>query len=178
MTQFKKINNEVFYTQDTITQINQKDISFLKANIKNTEKKRIRLCTHMNEQENLQEMFIALSKETYIRPHKHLNKAESLHVLEGEADVVFFDEKGKITKIISLSKNLSKHYFYYRINEPTYHTFIVKSDIFIFHETTHGPFNKSETLYAPWSPQEKDFKKIHQFVSDLKESAKTFEGSL
>ena len=36
MTQFKKINNEVFYTQDTITQINQKDISFLKdpSNVK------------------------------------------------------------------------------------------------------------------------------------------------
>ena len=45
-------------------------------------------------------MFIALSDETYIRPHKHLNKSESLHVLEGSADVVFFDEKGKITKII------------------------------------------------------------------------------
>ena len=33
MTQFKKINNEVFYTQDSITQINQEDISFLKDNI-------------------------------------------------------------------------------------------------------------------------------------------------
>ena len=40
MTQFKKINNEVFYTKNTITQINEEDISFLKTNIKNTEKKR------------------------------------------------------------------------------------------------------------------------------------------
>ena len=46
MTQFKKINNEVFYTQNTITQINQEDISFLKDNIKYADKKRIRLCTH------------------------------------------------------------------------------------------------------------------------------------
>ena len=174
MIKFKKINNEVFYTQNTITQINEEDISFLKANIKNTEKKRIRLCTHLNEQENLQEMFIALSNETYIRPHKHLNKSESLHVLEGHADVVFFSDIGKITKIISLSKELSKSCFYYRISEPTYHTFIVKSDIFIFHETTLGPFKKSDTLYAPWSPKEKDFSKITKFVLELNESVKTF----
>jgi len=176
MTKFKKINNEVFYTQNTITKINEQDISFLKANIKNTKKKRIRLCTHLNEQENLQEMFIALSNETYIRPHKHLNKSESLHVLEGDADVVFFNDNGKINKIISLSKNLSKSYFYYRISEPTYHTFIVKSKIFIFHETTHGPFRKSDTLYAPWSPKENDFSKITKFVLELNESVKTFIG--
>ena len=94
MTQFKKINNEVFYTEKTITEIKTEDISFLKSNVKNTQKKRIRICTHLNEKEGLQEMFIALSDKTYIRPHKHLNKSESLHVLEGSADVVFFDEEG------------------------------------------------------------------------------------
>lgn len=176
MTQFKKINNEVFYTKNTITQINEEDISFLKTNIKNTEKKRIRLCAHLNEQDNLQEMFIALSNETYIRPHKHLNKSESLHVLEGSAEVIFFDDFGKITKIISLSKNSSKSYFYYRISEPMYHTFIINSDIFIFHETTQGPFKKSDTLYAPWSPKEIEMDKVAKFVSELKKSAKVFKG--
>jgi len=175
MTQFKKINNEVFYTKNTITQINEKDISFLKTNIKNTEKRRIRLCTHLNEQDSLQEMFIALSNETYIRPHKHLNKPESLHVLEGSADVIFFDDIGKIVKIVSLSKNSSKSCFYYRISEPMYHTFIINSDIFIFHETTQGPFKKSDTLYAPWSPKEIEMDKIVKFVSELKKSAKAFK---
>ena len=176
MTQFKKISNEVFYTKNTITQINENDISFLKANIKNTERKRIRLCSHLNEQDSLQEMFVALTNETYIRPHKHLNKSESLHVLEGSADVVFFDDSGKITKIISLSETSSKSCFYYRISEPMYHTFIVKSDIFIFHESTQGPFRKSDTIYAPWSPKEIDYDKIAKFVSKLKESVKTFKG--
>ena len=176
MIQFKKINNEVFYTKKKISQIKDSDIAFLKDNIKNTEKKRIRLCTHMNKQDDLQEMFIALSNKTYIRPHKHLNKSESLHVLEGSADVVFFNNTGKITKIIPLSDTSSKSCFYYRISEPMYHTFIVKSDIFIFHETTQGPFRKSDTIYAPWSPKEIDYDKIAKFVSKLKESAKTFKG--
>ena len=66
--------------------------------------------------------------------------------------------------------------FYYRINEPIYHTFIIKSKIFIFHETTQGPFRKFDTMYAPWSPKEIDYDKIAKFVSKLKESAKTFKG--
>ena len=103
MNQFKKINNEVFFTEKTITKIEDVDIKFLKANVKNTEKKRIRLCTHLSEEDKLQEMFILLSKETYIRPHKHLKKSESLHVQEGLADVVFFDDKSNITKIIFIT---------------------------------------------------------------------------
>ena len=38
MTQFKKINNEVFYTNKTIAQIENSDIAFLKAK-KNRKKK-------------------------------------------------------------------------------------------------------------------------------------------
>ena len=93
---FRKINNEVFYTQKLFTKINGNDIKFLKNNVKHAGKKRIRICTHIDEEEILQEMFIVLSKETYIRPHKHLNKSESLHVLEGTADVIFFNDDGKV----------------------------------------------------------------------------------
>ena len=39
MKKFKKINNEVFYTEKKISQIKASDIAFLKDNIKNTEKK-------------------------------------------------------------------------------------------------------------------------------------------
>ena len=175
MFQFKKKNNEVFYTSKTIAQIENSDIEFLKDNVKKTKRKRIRLCTHMDEKDNTQEMFIALSKETYIRPHKHLNKPESLHVLEGSADAVFFDDEGNIKKIIQLSNSSSKSCFYYRINEPTYHTFIINSDVFIFHETTQGPFKKNDSLNAPWSPEESDLDKIEDFVLKLKKSVKTFK---
>ena len=68
MNQFKKINNEVFFTEKTITKIKDEDIKFLKTNVKNTEKKRIRLCTHLSEEDKLQEMFILLSKEFIFFP--------------------------------------------------------------------------------------------------------------
>mgnify|MGYP001468463522 CR=1 FL=1 len=52
--------------------------------------------------------------------------------------------------IYQLSDSSSKGCFYYRVDEPTYHTFIIKSDYFIFHETTQGPFKRADTIYAPW----------------------------
>ena len=61
MKKFKKINNEVFYTNKTIAQIENSDIAFLKANLKKTERKRIRLCTHLNDKDKTQEMFIEVS---------------------------------------------------------------------------------------------------------------------
>ena len=99
MKNLKKINSEVFYTKSSeISFIDKNYIKFLKKKVHETKNKRARICLHKNEKDRLHEMIIILSKETYIRPHKHLNKAESLHVIEGTADVIFFNNKGKVTK--------------------------------------------------------------------------------
>ncbi len=174
MKNFKKINDQVFYTKSTITSISHDEISFLKLNADKSVKKRIRICTHLNEKDNLQEMFVALSKKTYIRPHRHHNKSESLHVIYGSADVIFFDDNGNINKIISLSKDSPNSFFYYRVDKPIYHTFVIKSDCFIFHETTQGPFKKIDTEYAPWSPKENENDKIIIFNAQIKQKMEYF----
>ena len=56
---------------------------------------------------------LILSNKTYIRPHKHYNKSESLHVIYGSADVIFFDDVGNIIKVINLSKESPKFTFPY-----------------------------------------------------------------
>ena len=105
MKNFKKINSNIFYTKSSeISFIDKNYIKFLKKKVHETKNKRARICLHKNEKDRLHEMIIILSKETYIRPHKHLNKAESLHVIEGTADVIFFNNKGKVTKKVRLNK--------------------------------------------------------------------------
>ena len=105
MKNLKKINSEVFYTKSSeISFINKSYINFLKKKVLQTKSKRARICLHKNEKDKLHEMIIILSKETYIRPHKHLDKAESLHVIDGVADVIFFNSNGKVTKKVRLSK--------------------------------------------------------------------------
>ena len=118
---------------------------------------------------------LLFQKKTYIRPHKHINKSESLHVIEGSAEVVFFDDKGKIKKIISLSNLSSGSCFYYRIDKPIFHTFLVKSNLFIFHEVTQGPFKKSETIYPYWAPEEKNYAEVKKFALKLKKSIRLFK---
>jgi len=174
MKDFIKVSNEVYYADTPIIKIENHDMVFLKNHVKDTEKKRIRICTHLNEQDSLHEMFIVLSKETYIRPHKHFDKSESLHVIEGSADVVFFNDEGIIIDIFSLSHYSPQSSFYYRINKPIYHTLVVNTDYFIFHETTKGPFNKSDTRIAPWSPEEKNNIEVKRFMLTLNQSIKNF----
>ncbi len=166
----KEINKEVFSADETIVAVGQIEIDLLKKKLSDTERKRIRLCSHKDVTDKLHEMFIVLSKETYIRPHKHLNKAESLHVIEGSADAVFFDEKGNITKVMPLSDYSSGKPFYYRIEEPCYHTLCIRSDFLVFHEATQGPFQRSDTVFAPWSPAEDDNDGRAEFTRNLSDT--------
>lgn len=165
MKNLKKINSEVFYTKSSMTSfINKSYINFLKKKVLQTKSKRARICLHKNEKDRLHEMVIILSKETYIRPHKHLNKAESLHVIDGAADVIFFNNKGKVTKKVRLSK---KKNFFYRLSISKYHTFKIKTKNFIFHETTEGPLIRNKTVYAKWSPEENNLKRAKEYINSL-----------
>ncbi len=164
---YRAINKEVFYLADQLVQVGKQEIDFLKKRVDNTEKKRVRLCAHRNEGDNIHEMIILLDKETYIRPAKHIGKAESLHVVEGRADAVFFDETGKVSSVIQMGDPSTGLKFYYRIGDPVYHTLIVRSDYFIFHETTGGPFNRADTVFAPWSPEESDGQAANNYKDRL-----------
>ncbi|MBC8232339.1 cupin fold metalloprotein, WbuC family [bacterium] len=167
MMQTKEISKEVFYADEPLVNVGGQDIEFLKARVGNTERKRIRLCAHKDVEDNLHEMFIVLSEETYIRPHKHLSKAESLHIVEGDADAVFFDERGSITHVITLGDYSSGRRFYYRVDVPVYHTLLIRSDPFIFHETTQGPFRRSDTAFPLWAPEESDVVAAREYMERL-----------
>ena len=55
-----------------------------------------------------------------------------------------------------------------------YHTLVVKSDIFIFHETTNGPLIRSNTIEAIWAPNENDVKQTEKYMFNLKKKIKSF----
>ena len=63
-------------------------------------RERVRLCTHQSVEDAVHEMLIVHIKGTYIRPHKHPNKSESFHIIEGNLDVVVFDDAGDLLEVI------------------------------------------------------------------------------
>ena len=169
MIRTKQVDKAVFYADEAPVNVGSQEIEFLRARVGDTDLKRIRLCAHADVQDALHEMFIVLAKETYIRPAKHLGKAESLLVIEGAADAVFFDEEGGVTRVIPLGDYASGQRFYYRISEPVYHTLLIRSDSFIFHEATRGPFQPSDTVFAPWSPPEENAAAARVYMDHLSE---------
>ncbi len=163
----RKINDEVFYFEDPIVLMGRREIQFLKEKVGSNERRRIRLCAHGSTEDPVHEMFVTLTKESYIRPHKHLAKSESFHVIEGSMDLVVFDEEGEVTGAIPLGAYPTGGEFYHRFAGPSFHTLLIRSNILVFHETTSGPFKKSDTLFAPWSPEEHDQRAAQQFMDVL-----------
>ena len=153
---FKQFNKEVLYTDEALTKISKADIDVLKQKALANTHKRIRLCAHTNVNDPLHEMLIIHVKDTYVPPHKHLHKSESLYVIEGCVDVVILDDQGKVQEVVPMGDYASGRIFYYRMETSLYHTLLIKSEFLVFHEVTKGPFNRSDTVFAPWAPQESD----------------------
>ena len=162
-----EVNEEVLYTLDSITKINKGDLEFLKAKAASNHRKRIRLCVHPDVEDGLHEMLIIHTKGNYVRPHKHTNKSESFHIIEGELKVIIFDEKGTVLEILKMGSFRTEKTFFFRISENHYHTIIITSDCAVIHETTNGPFKKEETIFAPWAPEEDDYDSQGKFFNKL-----------
>ncbi len=167
MHAFSEESAEVLYTNTDITSLTESDMEYLKERARQSPRQRCRLCTHVTPSSSLHEMLIVHAKGSYIRPHKHANKVESHHIIEGLATAVLFDDAGGVLQTINLGPHSSGHSFYYRMPADQFHTLIIMSDWFIFHETTTGPFDRSKTIFAPWSPDESDHQGIDKFLTCL-----------
>ena len=151
---FRELNEEVLVSKTPISAVTRADIEALKARALQNARRRIRLCAHQSVEDKVHEMLIVHTKNTYVRPHRHLGKSESFHIIEGELDVVMFREDGSVETVIEMGEINTNKRFYFRLSDSLYHTVVIRSDIAVFHETTNGPFHKIDTVFAPWSSQE------------------------
>lgn len=162
-----KKSEEVYYATDDIVTFSQSHIDFLKSNMHNSKTGRIRICAHKSPDDRIHEMLIVFDNKSYIRPHKHIGKTESFHIIEGSIDVVLFDEKGSVTGVIKLDSQDPASHLFYRLTSPQFHTVLINSDHAVMIETTDGPFNKEDSVFAPWSPGDKDIA-VSDYVKELK----------
>ena len=166
----KLLNEEVFYAKEQTVKVGYQDIKFLKDHAYSNKRKRARLCSHRDLEDQIHEMFIIHTKNSYIRPHKHINKTESFHVIEGSVDVVIYNDDGSIMEIMAMGEYGTERIFFCRLSDPFFHTIRILSDYLVFHETTNGPFEKSNTLFAPWTPEESDKTGVKIFMNRLERS--------
>ncbi|MBN2052413.1 WbuC family cupin fold metalloprotein [Candidatus Woesearchaeota archaeon] len=174
MLNLRKHNDEVFYAEEDVVKIGKEELDFLREKIKSAPNKRVRICAHSSPDDSVHEMIIMLDKNSYIRPHKHLGKTESFHIIEGSADIIIFDDKGKIAEIVQMGDSKSGKKFYYRLNKPLFHTLLINSEYLMLHETTNGPFKKGDSEMPEWAPDANDKEAAGKYVEGLMKEAKKF----
>lgn len=167
----KKITEEVYLATEDVVRLDQRCVEFIKEKALSNPKGRARICAHKNAEDNLHEMIIAISSSSYIRPHRHHNKIESFHLIEGRADVVILNENGKIEDLVKLGKDYN---FYYRLSTPHFHTLIIRSPLLVIHEITNGPFNVDASSYAEFSPSEGNKLESMEYMSHLKQQVDSY----
>ena len=160
---------EVFVSEEHLVKVDFALLDQIKAQAMRTPRQRARLCAHLDTKDRLHEMFIVMARDIYVRPHKHLGKSESFHVIQGAADIVFFDENGMVEEFFRIGDVASGKVFYFRNDEARYHTQIITSESLVVHEITNGPFNRAETVFAPWAPEETNLPDVRDYMNKLKQ---------
>jgi cupin fold WbuC family metalloprotein len=161
MIRIHKESDEVLYPEEDIVVLKAEDLQELKRLAMLNPRHRIRICAHRSPSDRLHEMFIVHAKDCYVRPHKHIDKAESMAILEGEVDVILFNDDGSISRTISMGDLHSGKLFYYRLSEPIYHMLVIRTDFLVFHENTEGPFLREKTVFPDWSPVDNPIEVTH-----------------
>ena len=169
MKKFREFSESVLFVDSGLVTVGPDEITMLVDRVKRNKLGRVRLCAHRGTEDQLHEMFIAIRGNSYIRPHRHVGKSESFHVIDGAVDVVLFDSTGKITEINSLAASGTGANFYHRLSDPLFHTLLVKSEYLVIHEITNGPFQKDQTQYADWAPEENDVAKSKEYMVFIQE---------
>jgi cupin fold WbuC family metalloprotein len=152
MGKIRKISEEVEFNAEERFFLDRTSIEKLKKNALQSKTKKYRTCIHFSESDKVHEMVIVHAHNTYVRPHKHLTRLESLQVIEGRAAVIIFNDEGEVSKIASLGDIQSGLPFFYCFRNPVFHALVVESEFLVFKETTSGPFSKADTIYPIWAP--------------------------
>jgi cupin fold WbuC family metalloprotein len=164
------VDDGVFCVHSGKPRLVRSDVVFLKSVASGNNRRRSRICLHPDRRDLIHEMIIALDEQTYVRPHKHLHKSESFHVMEGYGKLILFDDEGCIDEVVDLGDYASGRTFFYRMNDSQVHCVLVCSDSLLLHETTNGPFDRRDTSFPDWAPDEDDTPGQAAFLAQLRKS--------
>ena len=164
-----KSNSEVEINQNSLLIIDKSFVERISNLAKENSSGKYRTCIHASNNDNVHEMLIAHTSNTYVRPHKHRVNGESLQFIEGEAVAIIFEDNGTIEKAFKVGCYDTNNSFYYSMSSAKYHMLIIQSGILIFKETVTGPFIRDDTIFPDWAPNGDDRDETNKYLSELME---------
>lgn len=110
---------------------------------------------HEAPEANVQRLAVKLKRGTYIRPHRHKVRWELGITLQGEMDLVLFNEDGLLTERVRMAPNGST--LLVELPAAQWHSYVCVSETATFFEVKEGPYDPATSSeFAPWSPPEGD----------------------
>ncbi|WP_413208129.1 WbuC family cupin fold metalloprotein [Rhodospirillum sp. A1_3_36] len=164
---FHQAAPEVFYAKNEFGVAQPGAVALIKRIASASPRKRCRICFHPDQDAAAQEMLIAMHHSSYVRPHRHFGKTETLTVLEGRATALLFDDRSNVTERLPMGPYGSGRAFFYRMPTGVFHTLLFESEWLIYLETTTGPFDPEKSEGAPWAPPESDFAAGTAYIGTL-----------
>jgi cupin fold WbuC family metalloprotein len=108
---------------------------------------------HTSNADLVQRFFVAASRGTYFRPHRHSTRAELAFVIRGQFDVLTFDGAGVVTARYRVGPGTGNLGF--ETPQGTWHTLLVTTEDALFLEVKEGPYDPATlSEFAPWAPAE------------------------
>ena len=129
--------------------VTQALINELKEISKQNKNSNARLCLHDSPGESLHDMIILEWRDKKCRkPHKHLEKDETVQMIEGKMKVFTFSETGELIEEHLLEP---KNNFIFRTKKGQYTIYLPLTEHAIYRETKQGPFQQQDNVFPSWS---------------------------
>src|SRR5581483_11829649 len=110
---------------------------------------------HEAPESNVQRLAVKLRRGTYIRPHRHKSRWELGITLQGEMDLVLFNDDGLLTERVRMAPGGST--LLMELPAGQWHSYVCVSETATFFEVKEGPYDPaSSSEFAPWAPAEGD----------------------
>lgn len=121
---------------------------------------------HASMDEPVHRMLNALEPDTYLPPHRHVDKEETYLLLRGSMWVIFYDNYGNVTDKVLLNPLEGKYGL--EIPSGTWHSIIVLESGTVIFEIKKGPYSPlpPEDI-ASWAPAPSDVKGAEAFMNKM-----------
>ena len=169
--ELREVAAGIYYTGRSLVAVDQDTIGVLKDAARSLPVKRARLCAHPDPACDQHDMLIVSHRDTYVAPHRHLTKSETMLVLEGEADAYLFDEAGSLDSVLPMGSMGSGRTFFYRMPAGRFHSLRITSELLVFVESTLGPFRPEDSELAGWAPPPDHIGAGHRYMQQLSQEA-------
>ncbi len=134
--------------------ITAQELSELKQNAAAADRRRTHLNIHESLDAPVQRLFVATEPDTYMRPHRHphSHKWEFFVVLEGEIDLLLFDESGALQQRVAMRADGARAV---EVPPGVWHAYLCRQAGTLALEIKEGAYiPTAEADFAAWAPAE------------------------